>query len=94
MHIWLTCSKSFEEEVETKKFKRIIWIDFQGGEIFSPASLVHKVSGYDPPDCQPLSREEAWEFYLAKLDEEANYLTVPGEFKEDICACPSCTVSG
>eukprot|EP00090_Calanus_glacialis_P006243 TRINITY_DN14888_c0_g1_i1.p1 TRINITY_DN14888_c0_g1~~TRINITY_DN14888_c0_g1_i1.p1 ORF type:complete len:169 (+),score=50.29 TRINITY_DN14888_c0_g1_i1:34-540(+) len=40
-----------------------------------------------------LSREEAWQFYLAKLDEEANYLTVPEEVEEDICTCPSCTAS-
>jgi hypothetical protein len=31
--------------------------------------------------------------YLAKLDEEANYFTVPEEVEDDICACPSCTVS-
>ena len=31
--------------------------------------------------------------YLAKLDEEANYLTVPEEVEEDICTCPTCTVS-
>ena len=40
-----------------------------------------------------LSRGEAWQFYLDKLDEEANYLTVKEEVEEDICTCPSCTVS-
>eukprot|EP00090_Calanus_glacialis_P006247 TRINITY_DN14888_c0_g1_i5.p1 TRINITY_DN14888_c0_g1~~TRINITY_DN14888_c0_g1_i5.p1 ORF type:complete len:181 (+),score=49.00 TRINITY_DN14888_c0_g1_i5:76-618(+) len=65
----------------------------KGHAMFSSSSLVPSVSGTNPPNCQPLSREEAWEFYLAKLDEEANYLTVPEEVEEDICTCPSCTAS-
>merc|ERR1712130_903182 len=33
-----------------------------------------------------LSREEAWEMYLAKLEEEANYFTVSeNEAEADIC---------
>ena len=38
-----------------------------------------------------LSREEAWQMYLAKLDEEANYFTEeePGK---DICSCQQCVV--
>ena len=42
-----------------------------------------------------MSREEAWSLYLAKLEEEANYFTVPGqvEEREEICTCPKCTVT-
>ena len=70
------------------------------------------------------AREEAWALYLAKLEEEANYFTVPEteqvtsinniytldmlistcmhelvaictmqEPQEEICTCPTCTVS-
>jgi len=43
-----------------------------------------------------LTREEAWALYLAKLEEEANYFTVPEteqEAQEEICTCPTCTAS-
>jgi len=45
---------------------------------------------------QGLTREEAWALYLAKLEEEANYFTVPDteqESQEEICTCPTCTAS-
>jgi len=45
---------------------------------------------------QGLTREEAWALYLAKLEEEANYFTVPEteqETQEEICTCPTCTAS-
>jgi len=45
---------------------------------------------------QGLTREEAWALYLAKLEEEANYFTVPEteqESQEEICTCPTCTAS-
>jgi len=45
---------------------------------------------------QGLTREEAWALYLAKLEEEANYFTVPEteqEPQEEICTCPTCTAS-
>ena len=41
-----------------------------------------------------LTREEAWQMYLNKLDEEANYFTVKEEEEEDICTCSNCIVSG
>ena len=44
-------------------------------------------------DSYHLTREEAWQLYLTKLEEEANYLTVPEEAEEDICTCPTCIVS-
>ena len=44
-------------------------------------------------DSYHLTREEAWQLYLTKLEEEANYLTVPEEVEEDICTCPTCIVS-
>ena len=43
-----------------------------------------------------LSREEAWQLYLAKLDDEANYFTVGDNYeqdKEEICTCQTCIVS-
>ena len=40
-----------------------------------------------------LTREEAWQMYLNKLDEEANYFTVKEEEDEDICTCYTCIVS-
>ena len=44
-------------------------------------------------DSYHLTREEAWQLYLTKLEEEANYLTVPEEVEEDICTCHTCIVS-
>ena len=44
-----------------------------------------------------LTREEAWEMYLAKMEEEANYFTVTdvdaSESDADICTCQTCIVS-
>ena len=40
-----------------------------------------------------LTREEAWQMYLNKLDEEANYFTVTEETEEEICTCTTCIVS-
>ena len=40
-----------------------------------------------------LTREEAWQMYFNKLDEEANYFTVTEETEEDICTCSTCIVS-
>ena len=39
-----------------------------------------------------LTREEAWQMYLAKLDKEANYFTAREEEEEDICTCSTCIV--
>ena len=39
-----------------------------------------------------LTREEAWQMYFNKLDEEANYFTVREEEEEDICTCSTCIV--
>ena len=44
-----------------------------------------------------LTREEAWEMYLAKMEEEANYFTVTEndalDNDADICTCQTCIVS-
>merc|ERR1719233_332193 len=40
-----------------------------------------------------LTREEAWQMYFNKLDEEANYFTVTEETEEDICTCTTCIAS-
>ena len=43
-----------------------------------------------------LSREEAWQLYLAKLDDEANYFTVSDKYEsesEQLCTCQTCIVS-
>jgi hypothetical protein len=41
-----------------------------------------------------LTTEEAWQMYLNKLDEEANYFTVGDEEADaDICTCTTCVVS-
>ena len=40
-----------------------------------------------------LTKEEAWQMYFNKLDEEANYFTVTEETEEDICTCSTCIVS-
>ena len=40
-----------------------------------------------------LTKEEAWQMYFNKLDEEANYFTVTEETEEDICTCTTCIVS-
>ena len=47
------------------------------------------------PDSTPLTREEAWQMYLAKLEEEGNYFTVTKEEEEEeqVCSCPECCVS-
>ena len=43
--------------------------------------------------CVVLSREEAWQMFLAKLDEEANYFSVTEEEPgKGICACRQCVV--
>ena len=40
-----------------------------------------------------LTREEAWQMYFNKLDEEANYFTErEEEEEEDICTCTTCIV--
>ena len=40
-----------------------------------------------------LNREEAWQLYLNKLDEEANYFRVTEEETDkDLCICASCVV--
>ena len=38
-----------------------------------------------------LSREEAWQLYLMKMEEESNYLRVEEE-QDEICSCPQCIV--
>jgi len=44
-----------------------------------------------------LTREEAWEMYLAKMEEEANYFTVTEndapDNDADICTCQTCIAS-
>jgi len=39
-----------------------------------------------------LSREEAWQLYLMKMEEESNYLRVEEE-QDEICSCPQCIAS-
>ena len=49
------------------------------------------------PDETVLTREQAWQMYLEKLDEEANYFSVKDEEDEEeeegICTCVTCIVS-
>ena len=86
MEEWTNLRSEEKESVNAKK-QEVVNSKI-GEEIMELVSVTREEGGN-----HSLKREEAWQLYLTKLDEEANYFRVTEEETDkDLCICASCVV--
>ena len=86
MEEWTNLRSEEKESVNAKK-QEVVNSKI-GEEIMELVSVTTEEGGN-----HSLKREEAWQLYLTKLDEEANYFRVTEEETDkDLCICASCVV--
>ena len=86
MEEWTNLRSEEKESVNAKK-QEVVNSKI-GEEIMELVSVTREEAGN-----HSLNREEAWQLYLTKLDEEANYFRVTEEETDkDLCICASCVV--